>query len=209
MELLLDSAPGGMGKEQRHLLEVVLEKTDTLIRLIRDVVALDEITSETLVLAPTSLAEVVGQSMQTLQPQADANSSIFIADWPADLPLAQVDRERLKLVFYHLLDNAIKFSPAGGWITISIRQESEGFLVAVSDTGIGISPDKLEKIFERFYQSDGSSTRRFGGMGIGLALARRIVEAHGGKIWAVSEPGKGSTFYFTLPRATATAWAEP
>jgi signal transduction histidine kinase len=98
------------------------------------------------------------------------------------------------------LGNAIKFSPRGGTITIHVENLGEMVLLSVSDMGVGIPADKLEKVFERFYQVDGSATRRFGGAGLGLAIVRRIIEAHGGRIWVESEMGQGSSFKFTLPR---------
>jgi two-component system sensor histidine kinase VicK len=116
------------------------------------------------------------------------------------LPSILVDRDRINQVFDNLLGNAIKFSPRGGAITIEVQDAGEMILVSVADTGVGIPADKLEKVFDRFYQVDGSATRRFSGAGLGLAIARRIVEAHGGRIWVESEAGKGSVFKFTVPK---------
>jgi two-component system sensor histidine kinase VicK len=98
------------------------------------------------------------------------------------------------------VNNAIKFSHPGGTITLRLRDERSVVRVEVQDMGIGIATDKLDKIFDRFYQADGSSTRRYGGVGLGLAICKSIVAAHGGKIWAESEVGKGSRFIFTLPK---------
>jgi two-component system sensor histidine kinase VicK len=95
----------------------------------------------------------------------------------------------------------VKFSPDGGKVTIHIRDDGAYLRVEVSDTGIGIPKDELERIFERFYQVDNSLARRFGGMGLGLSITKQIVEAHGGEIWAESEVGRDSTFFFTLPKA--------
>jgi len=99
------------------------------------------------------------------------------------------------------LDNAIKFSPDGGEVRLGLKEASDHVLVSVSDQGIGIPKDQLEQIFERFYQIDGSATRRFEGVGLGLAIAKQIVQAHGGKIWVESQLGERSVFYFTLPKA--------
>jgi signal transduction histidine kinase len=123
-----------------------------------------------------------------------------------------VDADLLEQVVVNLLDNAIKFSPGGGVVTVRAyattddrRPTMDGrpeaaVVIAVADQGIGIPPDKLEMVFERFYQVDASTTRRFGGMGIGLALCKAIVEAHGGRIWAESKgEGHGSTFCAALP----------
>ena len=121
----------------------------------------------------------------------------------ADLPLIPVDRDRINQVFDNLLGNAIKFSPRGGTITIEVVNAGEMIRLSVLDTGVGIPIDKLDRVFDRFYQVDGSATRRFGGAGLGLAIARRIVEAHGGRIWVESEVGQGSAFRFTLPKTQA------
>jgi two-component system sensor histidine kinase VicK len=115
------------------------------------------------------------------------------------LPLIHGDRGKLTQVLDNLLGNAIKFSPNGGTITVRAYPAGKEVQIDVIDQGIGIPADKLEKIFERFYQVDGSSKRRFPGTGLGLAIVRRIVEGHNGKIWVESEEGKGSTFSFTVP----------
>ena len=100
----------------------------------------------------------------------------------------------------NLLDNALKFSPKGGTVRICAQAKDDQAIVSVSDEGIGIPPEKLPCLFERFYQVDGSATRRYGGMGIGLALCRAIVQAHGGRIWAESQgEDRGSTLYISLP----------
>jgi len=124
-----------------------------------------------------------------------------IAGHASRLPALRADRDRLNQVFDNLLANAIKFSPNGGVITIRVQRDAQAdaILVSVADTGIGIPHEQLNRVFERFYQVDGSATRRFGGAGVGLAIVKRIVEAHGGRIWVESEPNRGTTFYFTLP----------
>jgi two-component system phosphate regulon sensor histidine kinase PhoR len=108
------------------------------------------------------------------------------------------DKNRIEQVMINLVHNAIKFTPAGGSISLSAKEEGDSILFSVADTGVGISEDDLVRIFERFYKADRARTGS--GTGLGLSIARQIVEAHGGKIWAESTEGKGSTFYFTLPR---------
>jgi two-component system phosphate regulon sensor histidine kinase PhoR len=109
------------------------------------------------------------------------------------------DEARVEQVLVNLIHNAIKFTPSGGRISISAKAKDNDILVSVADTGIGISPDDLPRIFERFYKADKS--RSGGGTGLGLAIAKHIVEAHGGRIWAESTEGRGSIFNFTLPLA--------
>ncbi|MGD0264127.1 MAG: ATP-binding protein [Candidatus Methylomirabilota bacterium] len=123
------------------------------------------------------------------------------------VPAVMADRQELIMALTHLVDNATKFTLAGGRVTVRARPvaaEDGSMLVeiAVQDTGIGIPAELHAKIFERFYQVDSSTTRQFGGVGIGLAAVKQIVEAHGSRVLVESEPGKGSTFRFHLPVAT-------
>jgi len=130
-----------------------------------------------------------------------ASPSILLnLEMSSDRPPFTADEGLLRQVIINLLDNAIKFSPMGGTVHIRTRLEDGSIVISVSDEGIGIPRDKLEQVFGRFYQVDGSARRRFGGMGIGLALCRAIVEAHRGRIWVESQgEGLGSTFYVALP----------
>ena len=119
----------------------------------------------------------------------------------------QADERKLKQILYNLLSNAVKFTPEGGNILVQIFPENgvsggdKGLHFSVIDTGIGLEPEDLERIFQPFEQADNSASRKFQGTGLGLALTRKMVELHGGKIWAASEgEGKGSAFHFVLPR---------
>ena len=127
----------------------------------------------------------------------------LVEDFEPELPPVWGDRHRLDQVFANLIQNAIKFSPNGGTITVRLRSQ-EGFVRAeVSDQGIGIPADQLTKVFERFYQVDGSSKRRFGGTGLGLAIVQETVAIHGGLVTVQSQVNVGSTFSFTIPFAPA------
>ena len=110
-----------------------------------------------------------------------------------------MDARSIEQVMRNLVDNAVKYSPAGGTITIQSYREGAQVWVAVSDEGIGIQSKDLDRIFERFYRVDSEVGRRAGGVGLGLAVCQSVVEAHGGRIWAESTLGEGSTFRFTLP----------
>jgi len=122
----------------------------------------------------------------------------------ADLPDLSADRERVHQVLFNLVDNAVRFTPHGGSVTVSARRRNGSVEVAVSDTGAGIPPEHLPRLFERFYRADPARGRGEGGTGIGLAIARSVVEAHGGHIRAESQPGHGSIFTFDLPAAEAS-----
>ena len=119
---------------------------------------------------------------------------------PLKACVIHADERRIQQVFLNLLSNAIKFTPEGGDITVSLHENGEGKqIVEVADTGIGMRPEDLKRVFEMFQQADSSVTRRHGGTGLGLALAKQFVELHGGDIWAESELGKGSKFTVVLP----------
>lgn len=200
VELLLDGTLGELNQRQREGLEIVAERTNTLTRLVRDIIALQQIERESLHLSTVNLGEIAQMALLGAEVTARQAGIVLKADIPPDLPLVPGDRDRLNQVFDNLLGNAIKFSPDGGEVTIRVWDAGDVVEASISDNGIGIPAGELEKIFERFYQVDGSTTRRFGGTGLGLAIVKRIVEAHGGRVWAESEQGRGSTFFFTLPK---------
>jgi signal transduction histidine kinase len=130
----------------------------------------------------------------------------FEAHLPPSLPLVPADPRRIRQVLRNLVENAVKYSPGGGPVTISCSREAtseqtpdESIQVSVADEGLGIEPEYLGRIFDRFYQVDSASTREVQGAGLGLSICKAIIEAHHGRIWAESQAGVGSTFSFTLP----------
>jgi signal transduction histidine kinase len=149
-----------------------------------------------------NLQKVMGDALRPLMMQAQAKGLELICQMPQEVPQALVgDPVRLRQIITNLVGNAIKFTHQGS-ISLSTQVESASdqkvvLHFAVSDTGIGISEDKLEQIFEEFTQADGSTTRRYGGTGLGLAIASKLVDLMGGRIWAESKEGQGSTFHFT------------
>jgi signal transduction histidine kinase len=128
----------------------------------------------------------------------------IVADVDAALPVVRADLTRVERIVDNLIDNAIKYSPGGGKVTVSARQNGGEILVSVRDEGIGISATDAEKLFRPFQRLESVVGTAIQGVGLGLVVCRRLVEAHGGSIWVESEPGKGSTFRFTLPVAEAS-----
>jgi GAF domain-containing protein len=204
-ELLINEDLGPLAAAQRNAMEMIHERAVILARLIYNLTALQAIPREALALVPLSVTEVTNQVLSDYRQLASRSDVQFDVDLAEDLPLIRADRERLALAFLHLIDNAIKFSPDGGTVWIRAWGEKEWVCLSVRDEGIGIAPEHIDRIFERFYQADGSTTRRFGGMGIGLALVWEIVEAHEGKVDVTSNVGQGSVFTVRLPRQRGSA----
>jgi len=150
---------------------------------------------------PEDIAALINKGVKALAAKATAKGVSLSADLPPELPLADIDCHRISQVLRNLLDNAVAHTPQGGSVTVSAIRRGKQVEVSVADTGEGIPAKELTNIFERFYRVDKSRTRATGGSGLGLTIAKRLVEAHGGKIKAKSQPGKGSRFTFTLPVA--------
>jgi GAF domain-containing protein len=204
VELLQDGDMGEMNDEQNAALDIVAAKSNILSRLVDDIITLQYANKERIKLAVVSLADLGRAALQAASPNAAELQITLRDEIPGELPPVFGDEQRLMQVFDNLLSNAFKFSRAGGAITVRMRAEAAFVRVEVEDEGIGIPADKLPYIFDRFYQVDGSTTRRFGGTGLGLAIVKQIVESHGGQAGARSEQKKGSCFYFTIPQAEMT-----
>jgi signal transduction histidine kinase len=182
-------------KQSRQSARVLLALIDDLLDLARM-----ERGTLSLVLAPVALADVVNRSIETVRLMAEGKGVVLIlAPLPDSMPSVRADSLRLQQVLWNLLANAIKFTPRHGRVIVRLEREPERYLVSVEDDGIGIPDNELEHVFERFRQADGSTTRRHSGMGIGLTLARSLVELHGGLIWSDSQSGHCSRFTFSLP----------
>jgi signal transduction histidine kinase len=199
-ELIQDGIYGEVPAKMQDVLERIQQNGRHLLGLINDVLDLSKIEAGQLTLAPSdySMRELVLDVVSATEALVAEKKLALEVDLPPDLPRGHGDERRLTQVLMNLVSNAIKFTDAGS-ISVRAQVEDSSFLVAVSDTGVGIAPADRERIFEEFQQVDSSSTRRKGGTGLGLAITRRIVELHGGRIWVESAPGHGSTFAFTLP----------
>jgi signal transduction histidine kinase len=199
-ELILDHIYGEAPDRMRQVLERVQTNGRHLLGLINDVLDLAKIEAGqlTLSLADYSLKEVVDGVVNAVEPLAVEKHLAFKTDVPARLPTGHGDERRIAQVLLNLVGNAIKFTDAGE-VAIKASAANGSFTVAVCDSGPGISAADQAKIFDEFQQADSSSTRKKGGTGLGLSIAKRIIEMHRGQIWVESVPGRGSTFFFTLP----------
>jgi signal transduction histidine kinase len=199
----LEAARDGLVTPDDALVGNLYEETMLLSRLVADLqeLAQAEAGQLTLVRHSASLAGIVEQAVTILRPQANAKGIVLTVDLPADLPLVDVDPERIGQVLRNLLNNAVAHTPQGGEITVAAQATETEVSVSVHDTGTGIAPEHLPYVFDRFYRGDKSRARQTGGAGLGLAIVKQLVIAHGGTITATSAPGQGSTFTFTLPVA--------
>jgi len=188
-------------KQHREFLDIVIESGHNLLRLIDDLLDFSslELSGAMLSVSLSHVHDVVRAALRDAERPA-AEKSIKITFKPGDgVPAVKIDNRRMVQVVWCLVHNAIKFTNPGGNVEIRTTWGDDGVCVQIEDDGTGIASDQLSRIFEPLQQADGSSTRRWGGLGIGLAMAKHIVELHGGRIWVESELGRGSVFSFVLP----------
>lgn len=188
--------------------DTIMRNAREELRLVDDLLGAADVTRQELRLnlEPRSLTAIVRHSISAIRPLATAKRLTLTSQIPDDPMAASCDEARLHQVFRALLSNAIKFTPEGGKIQVQLERQGDTAQIVISDSGIGISGSDLDSIFKRFVQGDMSTTRRFGGMGLGLAVARELTEAHGGSVVASSlGAGQGATFKVTLPLLPASA----
>lgn len=207
IDLLLQGHMGALNPEQTTYLGYAQEGVQQLISIVEDILFLSRSDSGQfeIKLQQVNLRVLARQVLNSLRPQALKASVILNKDIPTPSPVLYVDPQRMKQVLNNLVTNAIKFTPPGGTVTIRARPYDERFLmVSVADTGYGIAADDQQHIFERFYQANHHLQSKAGGYGLGLSIARLIIEQHGGEITFDTIPNKGTTFYFTTPLYTGT-----
>ncbi len=190
-------------------LTVIEEEADRLTELIDNLLAASKLQAEGmhLNLDDVNMPRLAQQAIERFQTQTDKHT--LRAEFPTDFPIIPGDVMRLRQVLDNLLSNAIKYSPEGGEIVIRGSYEDESVRVSVSDPGIGLPPDQLERVFERFYRVNNRQTQKAQGTGLGLYLAHAVIKAHGGEIWADNDPNGGAIFSFVLPRQGQPPQAAP
>lgn len=211
-EILEEELMGPLSPEQHELLHRLLNDGYRLRELINTMLDMSQITAGKLALdlQPLDLRLILEPACEQQHETAEAKSLTISLEALPELPLVRGDPNYVYQIVANLLSNAVKFTPPGGHITVRACTKSESgwlkdsdraaaIVVEVQDTGIGLAPEKQKMLFTSFYQADPSATRQFGGLGLGLSLVKSLVELHGGRIWAESQLGKGSTFSFSLP----------
>ena len=221
-EMLLEGLAGELNEEQTEYVQTILNRGEELLQLISQVLEMSqlEVGRVRLDLRPRALPAIAARAIETVQ-LAASEAKIDIVCQLDGVPQVLADAEKLQRVLVNLVGNAIKFSRPGGKIAVQAElapirrpfaeetlfgeEANDAVRITVSDTGKGIAPEQLGRIFEAFYQVDASPTREHGGAGLGLSIVRNLVQAHGGEVWADSEVGVGTAIHFTLPIAAPTA----
>ena len=175
-----------------------------LTQLVEDLMTMMEVEAAQMEEQPTDLVALVNTALADFQVNANQAGLQLTADIAPGEIVITGDALKLRRVLDNLIGNALKFTSQGGTITLRLYDTATDAILEISDTGIGIPEDKLERVFERFYQVDGSMKRRYGGTGLGLALVKEIIQAHKGQVIAQSWPNQGTTFRITLPKREST-----
>lgn len=201
MEVVLEGLAGELTEKQRELLNRSRGRIQSLLELINDLLDVAKIESGHGIQqqVPLKIEEILEETMTFMKTRAESQKIALRLELPSELPLIQADRRSMEEVFTNLISNAINYSPDGGTVTISAIAHGSYLEVLVNDTGIGIEPDEVPKIFDKFYRVKHSRTRQVVGTGLGLAIVKGIIDSHRGSVDVQSEPGAGTTFRILLP----------
>jgi two-component system sensor histidine kinase GlrK len=199
--LLLDGVGGETTEKQRKLLAILAEESNRLIGVVNSLLDLSKIEAGMMTyrFEAASVDPLIRQAIAEITPLAEAKQIRLESALEASLPTARLDRERILQVLRNLVGNAVKFTPKGGYVRVAARRANGKLEVSVKDSGPGIPAESLTTIFDKFRQGNHNGGPARQGTGLGLAIAKNVIASHGGKIWAESELGQGSTFIFSLP----------
>src|SRR5439155_8170555 len=209
--LMYDGKVGPVSDLHQEYLGDVLTSSRHLLQIINDILDLSKVEAGKIEFRPeeVNIAQLVGEVRDIVRTLAATKLVHIAVEVDAALTTVVADPARLKQILYNYLSNAIKFTPDHGRVMIRVAPEAaDHFRLEVEDTGIGIRPQDMERLFVEFQQLDASASKKYQGTGLGLALTRRIVEAQGGRVGARSTPGEGSVFFAVLPRVAAPARAD-
>lgn len=209
-ELFISGEIGTLVPTQTNAMRTMIKATERLERLIEDLIlfATSERSQLNLEVETFNVGEVAAKIYEQMKPRAEERNLDLRLLILENIPAVRGDKDKIGWVIHQFLDNSIKFTAPGGTITLEISQDEMHVFVSVIDSGIGIPTNRIAELFEPFHQLDGSSTRRFGGTGLGLALAKKIIDAHGARINVISEPGCGSSFSFWLAKDDGLEYGE-
>ena len=206
-DLLLSGATGETSELQREFLGIIQSSTTRLTNLINDILDISRIESGKIEIKhePIDYRKIVADTLRLMRAAADEKHIVMDASLPETMPPVRGDTDKVTQVLTNLVSNALKYTPPGGWIKVLLEVTGDASVTTcVADSGIGIAVEDQKRLFQKFFRADNSSTREAGGTGLGLVIAKTIVELLGGAIWVESETGRGSRFYFTLPLSPET-----
>lgn len=201
-EILINKQYGDLNEKQIKYLEYIYLSGNNLLTLINDILDLAKVEAKKIDLEinKISLTGVMDETICVLSEKAIRHKIMVKTDFDQNAEIIEADEQRVRQVLFNLLGNAMKFSkPEGGTVTITTGKEGDMIQVSVSDTGIGIKEEDMGKLFNEFEQIDKGTSRKYGGTGLGLVISKKLIELHGGRIWAKSEYGIGTKFTFTIP----------
>jgi signal transduction histidine kinase len=198
-ELLYDEGFGALESEQKQALSIIVNHLHELRTLVERISILMAVETSALAMAPVNVTQMTGQVLRKKRTEAERAEVTLVASFEPDMPRVLGDMHQLEQAVECLVENALKFTPQGGRVQVEVYAEPDWVCLAVSDNGIGISERELERIFSGFYQVDGSTTRQYGGIGLGLTLIKAVAEAHGGWVEVESRLNQGSHFLVKLP----------
>ncbi len=200
-EMIKDERVGELNSKQLEFMETIYQSSQRLMKIVKDLLDMSELEMGQMILDINAEAidYSIKEAIKEVMPDAELKSLSLSSHISEGLPMVKVDAKRVRQIFHNLLNNAIKFTPPEGKITVRAELDGDKVLVSISDTGPGIAEEVREKIFKEFSLGENHLRRQQGGVGLGLTIAKRLVQLHGGEVWVDSEPGEGSTFYFTLP----------
>ena len=190
---------GELTKKQKNALDAVIRNSERLNRLIDSLVYLTLVRIGK-VKCQVQIGQIIDNAVWDISPLVEKKGLTIEKNIPPSLPSINGDEDKITEVLINLIENAIKFTPSGGRITVAVDVENDNLHITVSDTGIGIPPEYFKSMFQEFYQVDTSTTRNYSGTGLGLFISKSIIEAHNGNIWAESKVGIGTTIHLILPK---------
>lgn len=201
-DLLKQKIIGELNEKQEHYIDNILNSSKHLLSLINDILDLSKIESGKIEMnfEKISLPTTINDTLEMVRTTAIKHNINIIKELDPELEFLEADKQKLKQILFNLLSNAVKFSKKnGGTITITTKKYDDKAQISVSDTGIGIKKEDVGKLFNKFQQIESATYKKYGGTGLGLAISKELVELHGGRIWAESKYGEGTTFIFKLP----------
>ncbi len=202
LEMLLDGDAGVLNKEQIEFVTNVNDSNNRMIDLVNDLLNITRIESDRIIIdpKPTNLSKLIEDVLAELKPKFLANNQKIIVSCNPNLAEINIDANLIRAVYLNLLSNAIKYTPSGGEITVIVSNKGGEVVSQISDSGFGIPKDEQTKVFSRFFRAKNIVKKVVDGTGLGLYLAKAIIDSSGGKIWFKSEEGKGTTFWFSIPK---------